>query len=62
MKENPFIHNLMHRAFMQYGRVLQSEYFADHYGKLSRWLDLDRQKEGLSFNHPWAIGCGCLAY
>lgn len=36
-----------------------------HDGKLSVWLGLDGQhgRQGKpSFNHPWAIGCGCFAY
>ena len=31
-------------------------------GKLSRWLNLDGQKDKPSFKNPWAIGCGCFAY
>lgn len=36
-----------------------------HDGKLSYWLGLSgqqKQQERPSFNHPWAIGCGCFAY
>ena len=36
----------------------------EHDGKLSYWLGLSGQQEQKrpSFNHPWAIGCGCFAY
>ncbi len=61
MKEYRCIHNLTHRAFMQDGMTLQSEYLADHYGELSRWLSLDRKKEKLGFNHPRTLGQGRLA-
>ncbi|WP_430232046.1 amidohydrolase [Nitrosomonas communis] len=36
-----------------------------HDGKLSCWLGLSGQQgqqERPSFNHPWALGCGCFAY
>ncbi len=41
------------------------DYVHGHDGKLSCWLGpsgQQGQQERPSFNHPWALGCGCFAY